>query len=95
MRRTENPEYVVRLREAPLEKDSRTRQISVLATVLCMELVAQLAERQVVALVAVGSTPIKLPNASITQILAKVVQHHCNKQVIAPQKKGFSLGIFA
>lgn len=90
MRRTENPENVVRLREAPLEKDSRTRQISVLAMVLCMELVAQLAERQVVALVAVGSTPIKLPNASIAQ-LAKVVQHHCNEQGIAPQKKGFFL----
>ena len=30
-----------------------------------MEFVAQLAERQVVALVVVGSIPIKLPNASI------------------------------
>ena len=95
MRRTENPENVVRLREAPLEKYSRTRQISVLVTVLDMELVAQLAERQVVALVAVGSTPIKLPNASIAQILAKVMQHNCNEQGIAPQKKGFYLGSFA
>lgn len=32
-----------------------------------MEFVAQLVERQVVALVVVGSSPIKLPNASIAQ----------------------------
>ena len=32
-----------------------------------MEFVAQLVERQVVALVVMGSIPIKLPNASIAQ----------------------------
>ena len=32
-----------------------------------MEFVAQLVERQIVALVVVGSIPFKLPNASIAQ----------------------------
>ena len=95
MRRTENPENVVRFREAPLEKDLRTCHISVLVAVLYMELVAQLAERQVVALVVVGSIPIKLPNASIAQKLVKAVQYPCNEQGITPQKKGFSFGSFA
>ena len=43
-----------------------------------MEFVAQLVECQVVALVVVGSNPIKLPNASSTV----VVQLTCNEQVV-------------
>lgn len=45
-----------------------------------MEFVAQLVECQVVALVVVGSIPIKLPNASSTV----VVQLPCNEQVVGP-----------
>lgn len=45
-----------------------------------MEFVAQLVGCQVVALVVVGSIPIKLPNASSTV----VVQLPCNEQVVGP-----------
>ena len=44
-----------------------------------MEFVAQLVECQVVALVVMGSIPIKLPNASIAIV---VVQLTCNEQVV-------------
>ena len=46
-----------------------------------MEFVAQLVECQVVALVVMGSIPIKLPNASIAIV---VVQLTCNEQVVGP-----------
>ena len=58
MRRTENPENVVRLHEVPLND-------TIPYGTNKMEFVAQLVEHQVVALVVMGSMPIKLPNASI------------------------------
>ena len=44
-----------------------------------LEFVAQLVERQVVALVVVGSSPIKLPNCFNSIV---VVQFTCNEQVV-------------
>lgn len=44
-----------------------------------MEFVAQLVERQVVALVVVGSIPIKLPNAFNSTV---VMLFTCNEQVV-------------
>ena len=96
MRGTENPENVVRLHEAPLEKRIQEHaRFRLWWQFLYMELVAQLAERQVVALVVVGSIPIKLPNAPTAQKLAKVTHRHCNEHGVTPQKQGFTSGSFA
>ena len=55
-----------------------------------MEFVAQLAERQVVALVVVGSIPIKLPNASIVHWLCSPVEVPHKKDLFSLhlQKRG-------
>ena len=63
-----------------------------------MEFVAQLVECQVVALVVMGSIPIKLPNASIAQWLcSSLVMSRSSVRILleAPHKKGFSSGSFA
>ena len=52
MRRTENPENVVRVHKIPLE----------------MEIVVQLVECQIVALVVTGSNPVILPNCFVSLV---------------------------